>query len=116
MKFLAILLPNLFQNFFRVPIQERKNNPIFCVGLPRYGYPRACGSKKTKIKLHTLHDKDVILSLDNSVREGMSSFLRDRYATSDASNENKKILHINANDFRGWKMSQYLFYDEISFD
>ena len=37
----------------------------------------------------------------------------DRYVKSD---ENKKILYIDANNFYGWAMSQYLPYDDIKFD
>ena len=37
----------------------------------------------------------------------------DRYVKSD---ENKKILHIDANNLYGWAMSQYLPYDDIKFD
>ena len=37
----------------------------------------------------------------------------DRYVKSD---ENKKILYIDANNLYGWAMSQYLPYDDIKFD
>ena len=54
----------------------------------------------------------MILLLENIVRGGISSVMGDRYVKSD---ENKKILYIDANNLYGWAMSQYLPYDEIKF-
>ena len=68
--------------------------------------------KYTEINLQTLQDKDMILLLENIVRGGISSVMGDRYVKSD---ENKKILYIDANNLYGWAMSQYLPYDEIKF-
>ena len=45
--------------------------------------------KYTDIKLRTLQDKGLILTLKNNVRDGVSSVMGDRYVKSD---ENKKIL------------------------
>ena len=71
------------------------------------------GLKYTNIKLQTLQDKDMILLLENNIRGGISSVMGDRYVKSD---ENKKILYIDANNLYGWAMSQYLPYDDIKFD
>ena len=71
------------------------------------------GLKYTNIKLQTLQDKDLILLLENNIRGGISSVMGDRYVKSD---DNKKILYIDANNLYGWAMSQYLPYDDIKFD
>ena len=52
------------------------NNPLFCVSLP--GYTWQCGMKHTDIKLQTLQDKDMILSLEEIIRGGVSSLMGDR--------------------------------------
>ena len=55
----------------------------------------------------------MILLLENNIRGGISSVMGDRYIKSD---DNKKILYIDANNLYGHSMSQYLPYDEIKFD
>ena len=55
----------------------------------------------------------MILVLENNIRGGISSVMGDRYIKSD---DNKKILYIDANNLYGHSMSEYLPYDEIKFD
>ena len=55
----------------------------------------------------------MILLLENNIRGGISSVMGNRYVKSD---ENKKILYIDANNLYGLAMSQYLPYDDIKFD
>ena len=55
----------------------------------------------------------MILLLENNLRGGISSVMGDRYVKSD---ENKKILFVDANNLCGHSMSQPLPYDEIKFD
>ena len=56
----------------------------------------------------------MILLLENNIRGGISSVMGDRYVKSD---ENKKILYIDANNLYGMgNVSQYLPYDDIKFD
>ena len=92
-------------------IEEDGINPLYCVSLP--GYTWQCWMKYTDIKLRTLQDKDLILTIENNIRCGKSSVMGDRYVKSD---ENKKMLYIDANNLYGWAMSEYLPYDEIKFD
>ena len=66
--------------------------------------------KYTDIKLQTLHDKDLISSIENNIRGGISSVMGDRYVKSDG---NKKILYADATNFYGHSMRQFLPYDEI---
>ena len=55
----------------------------------------------------------MILLLENNIRGGISSVMGDRYVKSD---ENKKILYIDANNLYGHSMSEPLPYDEIKCD
>ena len=55
----------------------------------------------------------MILLLENNIRGGISSVMGDRYLKSD---ENKKILYVDANILYGHSMSEPLLYDEIKFD
>ena len=74
------------------------------------GYTYQCALKYTDIKLQTLQDKDLILLIENNIRGGISSIMGDRYVSSD---ENKKILYMDATNLYGHSMSQFLPYDEI---
>ena len=107
----VLLLACVFEKFIKVSINEFDINPLYCVSLP--GYTWQCGLKYTGINLQTLQDKDMILLLENNIRGSISSVMGDRYVRSD---ENKKILYIDANNLYGHSMSQPLLYDEIKFD
>ena len=107
----VLLLACVFEKFIKISVNQYDINPLYCVSLP--GYTRQCGMKYTGINLQTLQDKDMILLLENNIRVGISSVMGDRYIKSD---DNKKILYIDANNLYGHSMSQYLPYDEIKFD
>ena len=107
----VILLTDVFEKFIKISIEEYGINPLYCVSLP--GYTWQCGLKYTGINLQTLQDKDMILLLENNIRGGISSVMGDRYIKS---NENKKILYIDANNLYGHSMSEALLYDEIKFE
>ena len=107
----VLLLACVFEKFIKVSVNEFKINPLYCVSLP--GYTWQCGLKYTGINLQTLQNKDMILLLENEIRGGISSVTGDRYIQSD---ENKKILYIDANNLYGHSMSESLPYDEIKFD
>ena len=95
----------------KISVIENGINPLYCVSLP--GFTWECGLRYTGINLQTLQDKDMILLLENSIRGGISSVLGNRYIKSD---DNKRILYIDANNLYGHSMSQPLPYDEIKFD
>ena len=107
----VLLLACVFEKFIKVSVNEFGINPLYCVSLP--GYTWQCGLKYTGINLQTLQDKDMILLLENNNRGGISSVMGDRYIKSD---ENKKILYIDANNLYDHSMSEPLPYDEIKFD
>ena len=104
----VILLADVFEKFVKVSTEEYRINPLYCVSLPGYTYQ--CDLKYTDIKLQTLQDKGLILLIENIVRGGISSVMGDRYVKSD---ENKKILYMDATILYGHSMSQMLPYDEI---
>ena len=107
----VLLLACVFEKFIKVSVNEFNINPLYCVSLP--GYTWQCGLKYVEINLQTLQDKDMILQLENNIRGGISSVMGVRYIKSD---DNKKILYIDAINLYGHSMSQYLPYDEIKFD
>ena len=104
----VILLTDVFEKIVKVSTKEYKINPLYCVSLPGYSYQ--CALKYTDIKLQTLQDKDLILLIENNIRGGISSVMGDRYSKSD---ENKKILYMDADKLYGHSMSQMLTYDEV---
>ena len=55
----------------------------------------------------------MILLIENNIGGGVSSIMGSRYKKSD---EDKKILYVDANNLYGWAMSENLPYDEIKFD
>ena len=66
--------------------------------------------KYTDIKLQTLQDKDLIFLIENNIGGGIPSVMGDRYVKSD---DNKKIVFIDATNLYGHSMSKSLPYDEI---
>ena len=102
----VLLLAYVFEKFIKVSVNEFRINPLYCVSLP--GYTWECGLKHTGINLQTLQDKDLILTLENNIRGGISSVMADRYVKSD---ENKKIFYMDATNLYRHSMIQFLPYD-----
>ena len=98
----------LFEKYIKLSINEFGVNLLYCVSLPGYTWP--CGLKKTGINLQTLQDKDLILTLEKKKRGRISTVIGDRYVKSD---ENKKIIYVDATNVYGDSMSQPLPCDEI---
>ena len=107
----VILLADVFEKFIKISFEEYGIDPLYCLSLR--GNSWHCGTKNTDINLQTLQDKDLILTLENNIRGGISSVMGDRYVDS---NENKKILYVDANTLYGWAMSEYLTSDKVKFD
>ena len=107
----VVLLADVFEKFIKISVEEYEINPTYCVILP--GYTWQCGLKYTEIKLQTLQDKDMISLIENIIRGGISSVMGDRYIKSD---ENNKIIYVDANNLYGHSMSEPLPYGEIKFD
>ena len=107
----VLLLACVFEKFIKVSVNEFDINLLYYVSLP--GYTWQCGLKYTGINLQTLQDKDMNMLIENNIRGGKSSVMGDRYVRSD---ENKKILYVDANNLYGHSMSQPLPFDEIKFE
>ena len=107
----VLLLACVFENFIELSINEFDIKPLFCVSLP--GYTWQCGLKYTGIKLQTLQDKAFILVLENNIRGGIPSVMRDRYVKG---SDTKKIFQVDANILYGHSMSQPLPFDETKID
>ena len=104
----VLLLTCVFEKFVKVSVKEFVINPLYCVSLP--GYTCECCLKYTGIHLQTLQDKDLILTVENNIRGGISSVMGDRCVNTD---ENKNILYMDSTNLYGHSMSQPLPYDEI---
>ena len=102
------LLTDVIEKFVKISFEEYGNNPSYCVSL--HGFTYQCALKHTDIKLQTLQDIDLILLIENKIRGGISSVMGDIYVKSD---ENKKIIYMDATNLYGHSMSQMLPYDEI---
>ena len=107
----VLLLACILEKFIKVSVNEYVINPLYCVSLP--GFTWQCGLNYTGINSQTLQDKDMILLSENNLRGVISSVMGDRYVKS---NENKKILYVDAINLYGQSMSQPLPYDENKFD
>ena len=107
----VLLLACVFEKIIKISVNEYGFNPLYSVSLP--GYTWQCGLKYIGINSQTLQDKGMILLSENNIRGGISSVMGDRYVKSD---ENKKILYIDATNSYGHSMSESLPYDEIKFD
>ena len=99
------------KNLLKITTKEFGINPLKWVSLSGYTYQ--WGLKYTDIILKTIQDRDLILTIGNIIRVGISSILGDEYEKPD---DNKKILYIDASNLYGWAMSQSFPYGEIKFD
>ena len=97
----VILLADVIEKFVKVSFEEYGIIYLYFVSLPGYTYQ--CVLKYTDTKIQTLHDKDLILLIENNIRGGISPVMGDRYVKSD---ENKKILYMDATNLYGHSMSQ----------
>ena len=107
----VLLLACVFEKSVKVSEYKYGISLLYFVSLP--GYTWACGLKHTNIRLQTLHDKEMILLLENGVRGGISGVMGDKYVKSD---KDKNILYVDANNLYGFSMSQPLPYDNIKFE
>ena len=74
-------MADVFEKFIKISNENYGINPLYCVSLPGYTWQR--GMNYTDIKLRTLQDEDLILTLENNIRGGISSDIGDRYVISD---------------------------------
>ena len=77
----VLLLTCVFEKIAKVSVNEFSIIPLCFVSSP--GYTWECGLNHTGINLQTLQDTGLILTLEKSVRGGISSVMGDRYVKSD---------------------------------
>ena len=106
-----VLLTCVFEKFLQVSINELDINLSYCVSFP--GYTWQCGLKYTDLRLQTLQNKDRTLIFGNTFRGVINSVMGDRFLNSD---DNEKILHIDANNLYGHSLSQPIPNDETKFE
>ena len=99
----VLQLADVLEKFVEKATLEYSINPLYYYSLP--GYTWKAGLNFTNIKLDFIKDKELLLLLENIIRGGISSVMGPRYIESD---ENTQLLYIDANNFYGWAMSQYL--------
>ena len=104
----VILLADVFEKFVKVSTEKHVINALYSISLPVFTYH--CALKDTDNKLQTLEDKALILLLENNIRGDISSVMGDRYVISD---DNKKIILMDATNLYDHSMTQMLPYDEI---
>ena len=102
---------HVLEKFIKVSVNNFGINPLYCVSLP--GYTWLCGLKNSGRTIQTLQDKDMILLIEIIIGGGKRCVMGNRYVKSD---ENKKTIYADANNFFGHLMSQPLLFDEIKFD
>ena len=99
----VLQLADVFENFVQTPTEEYGINPLYSYSAPEYTWK--AGLKVTKINIDFMKDKELLLLLENNFRGGSSSVIGDRNVESD---ENTKLLYIDANTLYEWAMSQPL--------
>ena len=80
------MLTCVFEKLTKISVQEFGLNLLNFVNLS--GYIWQFGLKHTDNKLRLIQDKGLILVLENNIRGGISSIMRDRFVKSE---ENKKL-------------------------
>ena len=109
-------LADVFENFVESSTREYNLNPLNSYSLP--GYTWKAGLKFTNIKLDYFKNtaklasgKHLLLLLENNIRGGFSSVMKERsdQSTSSVESDEKiKLLYIGANMLYGWAMNQPL--------
>ena len=109
----TLLLANVFENFRNTCIKVYELDPAHFLSLPGLTW-QAC-LKKTNIKLKLLTDYDMLLMVEEGIRDGICHSTH-RHARANNKymknyDENKESLYIqylDANNLYGWAISQKL--------
>ena len=108
----TLLLADVFENFRNICIKVYELDPAYFLSLPRLTW-QAC--LKKNIKLELLTDYDMLLMVEEGIRGGICHSIH-RHARANNKymknyDENKVssyIQYLDANNLRGWAMSQKL--------
>ena len=110
------LLSDIFETFRTLCLQDYQLDPCFFFSAP--GFSWSAMLKKTGVVLELIHDVDMLLMLEKSVRGGVSSiFLRMAEANNpylhdsyEPSQPTTYLAYLDANTLYGWGMSEPLPY------
>ena len=109
----TLLLAYVFENFRDMYIKEYKLDPAHFLLLPGLAW-QAC-LKKTNIELELLTDYDMLLMVEEGIRDGICHSIH-RYAKANNkymknhnnNGESSYIQYLDANNLYGWSMSKKL--------
>ena len=109
----TLLLADVFENFRNTCLKVHELDPAHFLSLPGLAW-QAC-LKKTNIKLELLTDYDMLLMVEEGIRNGICHSIQ-RYAKAnnkymnnyDKNEESSYIQYLDANNLYGWAMSQKL--------
>ena len=99
----VLLLADIFENFIKKCMEVYKINPLYCYSAPSFTWKAFFKFSNTKIDY--IKDHKLLLLIETNIRGGISGVMGDRCIKSD---QNTKILYIDANNLYGWAMSQYM--------
>ena len=109
----TLLLADVFENFRNKGIEIYELDPALFLSAPRLTW-QVC-LKKTEVELELLTDIDMLLMVENGIRDGMCQTIH-RYARAnkkymksyDKNIESSYLMYLDANNLYGWVMSQKL--------
>ena len=109
----TLLLVDVFENFRGMCIKEYELDPAHFLSLPGLAW-QAC-LKKTNIELELLTDYDMLLMVEEGIRDGICHSIH-RYAKANnkymkncnKDEESSYIQYLDANNLYGWPMSKKL--------
>ena len=109
----VLLLTDVFENFRKTCMQYYKLDP--CHYFTSLGLSWDAMLKMTNIKLELMTDIDMFQFIEKGMRGGVS-YIANRYGNAnnkymkeyDEKAPSKYIMYLDANNFYGWAMSQYL--------
>ena len=109
----SLLLADVFENFRNMCIKVYELDPGHFLSLPGLAW-QAC-PKKPIVKLELLTDYDMLLMVEEGIRDGICHSIH-RYAEAnnkymknyDKNKESSYIQYLDANNLYGWAMSQKL--------
>ena len=111
----VLLLVDVFEKFIKTCLDYYGLYPCHYFSSPGLSWDAML--KMTGIKLDLISDTDMHLFIEKGMR-GSISYISKRYSKAntkymkcyDSSEESKFIMYLDANNFYGWAMSQYLPY------
>ena len=109
----TLLLSDVFENFRNTCLEVYELDPAHFLSLPGLAW-QAC-LKNTNVKLELLTDYDMLLMVEEGIRDGICHSIH-RYAKAknkymnnyDENEEFSYIQYLDANNLYGWAMSQKL--------